>query len=97
MTNEDEILQAFGKRGQGQIPYGYDSRNGALIENLHEKDIIAKMWLWREEGLSYDNIANKLNEALEPSKKNTQWHGSVVSAVLLREKMIDAFGGKSEK
>lgn len=94
MTNESEILGAFGKRGQGQIPYGYDSKDGALVENRHEKEIIAKIWLWREEGMSYDNIAEKLNEALEPSKKNTRWHGSVVSQVLLREQLLDAFGGK---
>lgn len=90
----DELLEVFGKRKQGQIPYGYDSKNGELVENLHEKDIIAKMWLWRErDSLSYQDIADKLNSALEPSKKNTKWHGSVVSAVLLREEILDTFGG----
>jgi len=53
---------------QGQIPFGYNYRNGKL----------------RASGLSFRGIARELNKRLVPTKKNGIWQAATVSQILSR-------------
>jgi IS30 family transposase len=58
---------------QGQIPFGYDCKNGKLVKNEEEQEIIRIIKQLRSNGLSLREIARELNKRLVPRKNNGIW------------------------
>jgi len=76
---------------QGQIPFGYDCKNGKLEKNKEEQKVIRIIKQLRSSGLSFRGIANELNKRLVPTKKNGIWQANTVSTILSRvgtQKMV---------
>ncbi len=76
---------------QGQIPFGYDYKNGKLEKNKEEQAVIRLIKQLRSSGLSFRGIARELNKRLVPTKKNGIWQGATVSTILSRvgnQKMV---------
>ncbi len=69
---------------QGQIPFGYDYRNGRLEKNKEEQEVIRIIKQLRSNGLSLRGIARELNKRLVPTKNNGIWHAATVSKILSR-------------
>jgi len=55
-------------RTQGQIPFGYDYRNGRLVKNEEEQEVIKIIKQLRSSGFSLRGIARELNRRLLPTK-----------------------------
>ena len=70
----------------GGIPYGYERVNGQLVTNKQEKAGLRKMRRLRRKGLSYDKIAQRLNQDDTPTKKGGKWYATTVSNALNRPK-----------
>jgi IS30 family transposase len=71
-------------RYQGQIPFGYNYKNGKLEKNKEEQEVIRIIKQLRSNGLSLREIARELNKRLVPTKKNGIWQASTVSTILSR-------------
>lgn len=79
------------KKAQGQslgkIPFGYSRIDGKLVPDNTEKNIIQRIKRWHKNGLSYDKIANLLNEkGVKAKYQNSRWHGSTVHYLLSKKK-----------
>lgn len=69
----------------GRTPYGYNRRKGNLVKNLFEQSVIREMMKLRHNHhLSYNQIAEKLNENLIPSPAGACWWGDSVNQILKR-------------
>jgi DNA invertase Pin-like site-specific DNA recombinase len=64
-------------------PFGFDRQGKALIPCQSEAEAVRHMVTLRSEGLSYDRIAARLNEAQVPTKRGGLWHGCTVRYILL--------------
>jgi len=71
-------------RYQGQIPFGYNYREGKLEKNKEEQEVIRIIKQLRSSGLSFRGIARELNKRLVPTKKNGIWQATTVSNILSR-------------
>ncbi len=71
-------------RYQGQIPFGFDYKNGKLEKNQEEQKVIRIIKQMRLSGLSFRGIAKELNKRLVPTKKNGIWQAGTVSTILSR-------------
>jgi IS30 family transposase len=71
-------------RFQGQIPFGYNYKNGKLEKNKEEQKVIRIIKQMRASGLSLRGIARELNEKLVPTKNNGIWQATTVSKILSR-------------
>ena len=71
-------------RYQGQIPFGYNYRDGKLEKNKEEQEVIRNIKQLRASGLSLREIARELNRRLVPTKKNGIWQAGTVSTILSR-------------
>jgi IS30 family transposase len=69
---------------QGQIPFGFDYKNGKLEKNKEEQKVIRIIKQLRSNGLSFRGIARELNKRLVPTKKNGIWQAGTVSTILSR-------------
>ena len=69
---------------QGQIPFGFDYKNGKLEKNKEEQEVIRNIKQLRASGLSLREIARELNKKLIPTKKNGIWQAATVSQILSR-------------
>jgi IS30 family transposase len=69
---------------QGQIPFGYDYKNGKLQKNQEEQEVIRIIKQLRSGGLSLRGIAKELNKRLVPTKNNGIWQAATVSKILSR-------------
>lgn len=70
----------------GTTPYGWRRKDGSLVRDIPEQDIISEMIQLREEkNYSFSKIAAFLNENFFASKRNGLWYGNVVQAILERE------------
>jgi DNA invertase Pin-like site-specific DNA recombinase len=76
-------LKSNGRVHSGPV-YGYDAKNGELIENEHEQQVIKAMKVWRREGLTYRSIVSRLNLAEVPTKKGGRWDSKTVQRLVLR-------------
>ncbi len=65
-------------RYQGQIPFGYNYREGKLEKNQGEQKIIRIIKQLRASGLSFRGIAKELNKRLVPTKNKGIWQATTV-------------------
>lgn len=78
-------LKAEGKRGGGRIPYGYSLRGGDVVINPREQSVIELVLDKRDEGLTYEEVADWLNkEGVQTPCKATRWHKEHVRRLVLR-------------
>ena len=91
------------KRDTGQvynhIPYGFEGKDGRLMENEIEQGVIRQMRKMRSEGKTFQQIADYLNETGVPSKGfgkkkpvKGKWHPKTVRTILGRSE-----DGRAEK
>jgi len=69
---------------QGQIPFGFDYKNGKLKKNKEEQEVIRIIKQMRSSVLSLRGIARELNKRLVPTKNNGIWQANTVSTILSR-------------
>lgn len=69
-------------RRVGSVPFGFDLRGKELIPNREEMKIAQRLMILREEGASFQRIADRLNAARIPSKKGGKWHSKTVRGVI---------------
>lgn len=83
-----EALAFKRRNGQrvGAIPYGYDlGEDGKmLVGNVQEQKIIIEMKRMRRKKLSFQKIADRLNNKGITSKMECVWYSKTVRSVLLR-------------
>ena len=72
-------------RYQGQIPFGYNYREGKLEKNKEEQKIIRIIKQLRSSGLSFRGIARELNKRLVTTKNNGIWQATTVNNILSRK------------
>jgi hypothetical protein len=88
----------------GQAPYGYRvqsdiignrRKNTRLVDNPQEQEIIEIMKQMRDEGKSYREIANSLNDKKVPTRMKkkghkTKWHPITIRNILMRSPEISS-------
>ena len=62
-----------GEKTGGNVPYGFDSVEGMLVENPREQEVIRIIKKKRLQGRSYQGIADFLNEKGTPTKTGKSW------------------------
>lgn len=69
----------------GQPPYGWRGHGGELVRVPEEQEALRQMRAWRRQGLSYEQIAQRLIAAGVPARRGT-WHRSRIARILTRER-----------
>jgi len=69
---------------KGQIPFGYNYKNGRLEKNKKEQEIIRVIKQLKSSGFSLRGIARELNKRLISTKNNGIWHANTVRKILGR-------------
>jgi len=67
----------------GDILYGMYRRGNKLIKNNNEIEVLKLIKKYRNEGISYFKISDKLNSDGIKSKNKGKWYGSSVRGVYL--------------
>ena len=67
-----------------QVPFGYDLKNGKLVTNQKEQQVIRTARQLRATGLTLRDIAAHLNRKLIATKRDGVWTASAVRMLLLR-------------
>ena len=74
----------------GPTPFGFDKVDGKIIPNEAELNVVKKMRMLRAKRLSYQRIADDLNENGIPTKnKGKQWFKAGVSYILKTSAQYD--------
>lgn len=68
----------------GQPPYGYRADGHDLVPNLAEQRQVQRMKRWRRDGLSFRQIADRLNTEGVPARGGGKWHPPTVQRVVER-------------
>lgn len=67
------------------IPFGFDEKEGMLVQNDAEFDIVKRIQRFKEvDGYGYRKIATKLNTAQIKAKKGGKWYAKTVQQVYER-------------
>ena len=66
----------------GNVPYGYDKRDGRLVENASELEVIGFLQRLRSRGLSLREIVRELDDRGIRSKNRAKWHPKVINDIL---------------
>lgn len=69
---------------KGQIPFGYDYKDGKFIKNEREQEAIRLIKQLKANGLSLRGIARELNKNLIPTKNNGIWQANTIRNILNR-------------
>lgn len=64
------------------IPYGYDYKDGKLVINRKEAEIVKNIYRWYISGKSIKEIAELLNSAKIPTKRGGFWAKKTISSIL---------------
>ena len=85
-TRTRAALQAKKARGErvGAVPYGWDDADGLLVANSREQGVLAEIKSCHAAGLSFHQIAAKLNRDGVRAKKGGNWLAQSVRSVLNR-------------
>src|SRR5262245_49767947 len=79
------VKRSRGERISGHAPFGWDfGPGGRLVENAREQKVIARMRLFRAEGLSYRGIATRLDGEGIPPKRGKRWIHTTIKSILAR-------------
>lgn len=70
--------------GGGQVPFGYKSRQGELVEDPHEQATIRRMQTLRSAGVSLPAIARMLEEEGHRPKSSDRWHPQSIARICER-------------
>ena len=74
---EQKARTGKGHMGSGH-PYGYEYREGKLLRLEEERHTVEAIFRYRAENLSFQKIADCLNEKGTPSKKGLRWSRQAV-------------------
>lgn len=69
----------------GHPPFGWDAHEKKLVINPLEQQVRGLIFKWREEGLSFNRIAGRLNEHEIPAKRGGKWFADTVRDVIQAE------------
>lgn len=75
---------ACGGYAHGGLPYGYESKDGALVPVPAEQRALARMQELAAEGASTRQIAHQLTAEQHPTKRGGAWYGASVARILKR-------------
>jgi chorismate mutase len=96
-----KYLEAFGialrdeDRGPNQLRFGKQWRDCQLVDNERERAVIEKMLALRQQGFSYEKIAEILNTLdIKTKSGRSRWYAKTVRQILLRSQR--AGGGVNE-
>jgi len=73
------------KRGKylgGKIPYGYKKIGQGMVIDARKWEVLRQMREWREDGMTFQAITDKLNEKGIPSAMGRKWHCPIVYKLL---------------
>lgn len=73
----------YAKRPQ-HVPYGFDFKNGKIVQNRKEQQVIRMIRQLRSAGLTLRDIAAHLNRKLVPTKRGGVWDANTVRKLLQR-------------
>lgn len=73
------------KRG-GHTPYGYAYLDGKLLIDPKEQIVVRKILKLRQEGKTFQAIADELNRHKTPTRSGKAWIKSVIRSIVLRTK-----------
>ncbi len=77
------VLKKNGRKTGGNVPYGYDAEeNGALVKNENEQAVLQIMQGLKENGDTFESIADLLNSKEIFTKLGKKWTRSSVHRVL---------------
>ena len=76
-------------RGLRHVPFGYDFKNGKLVPNRIEQQVIRTAKQLRASGFTYRDIAAHLNRKLIPTKRAGVWEPGMLQRILNRSKQIN--------
>lgn len=71
-----------GGYSHGQPPYGYAAQHGRLVPVVDEQRVLTRMKRWRRTGLSYRDIAGRLNDEGTLPRRGERWHPATVARIL---------------
>lgn len=83
--NAPKIDRTKNKRG-GHTPYGYAYLDGQLLIDPKEQIILRKILKLRQEGQTFQAIADELNHQKIPTRSGKPWIKSVTRSIALRTK-----------
>lgn len=72
------------------LPYGYQRDGKHLIPDPREQRVLRRMKKWREEKMSFEAIARRLEKTKVKSKRNLGWKGYTVIDIFKREALVEA-------
>ena len=75
-------------RHPGQIPFGWDWKDGKLVKNQKEQKTIRWIQQMQKTGKSLRGIAKVLNESNVPTKNGGVWQANTVGLIVLRAGQI---------
>ena len=79
------IKAKIGGYAGGRPPFGYYSNNGVLTINTHEAEIVKIIFDLRNQGNTYESIANRLNERELYTRTGALWNKTLVFQILKNE------------
>ncbi|MGO5315017.1 recombinase family protein [Bilifractor sp. LCP21S3_A7] len=91
-TNEKwgiHVRMQNGSYKQGTPPYGYDMKDGKMIINPEQAEVIRMIFRLYLDGMGTNKIAQKLDAmSITPPKKGKQWHPTTIRGILRNERYI---------
>ena len=83
----------------GRPPYGYRAQNGLLTIVPNEAEVVREIFSARDEGATYKEICDRLNEEGKTVRSGSPWPISTLQVVLGNRKLYEGYYkyGKSEK
>ena len=79
------IKAKIGGYAGGRPPFGYDVKNGELVINIHEAEIVKTIFGLRQRGYSYLDIVNNLNGRELYTRTGALWNKAQIRYVLNNE------------
>ena len=79
------VLRKKNKYCGGRREFGWKISGGNLVTHAEEQKVLGRMMDWKEGGMSYKAITDRLNMELTPSARGSHWNYQVVRHILKRE------------
>lgn len=77
-----QTMRKNGKYLGGKRPFGYKIQGAGMRIKHDEWEVMSQMRKWKDEGMTYQAITNKLNVKDIPSATGGQWHKTAVYRIL---------------